>query len=68
MNNDNSSTNTVLIVVILLILVGLGVWWFAGRGPAAAPQEIPDRNDASLNIDLQAPADNGSDGSNPNNP
>lgn len=56
MENNNSSTNTVLLVIILLVLVGVGVWWFTMRSSApATPDEVPARNDAGLNIDVNMP-------------
>lgn len=68
MPNNNSSTNTVLLVIILLVIVGLGVWWFTMRSQPTQTQEVPTRNDAGLNLEINPPADNGSTGSNPNNP
>ena len=71
MQNESSSTNTVLLVIILLIIVGLAVWWLTDRSQQQ-PKELPPRNDAELNIDIEGfmPNDNdaGSSGSNPNNP
>jgi len=60
METNNSSTNTVLLVIILLVLVGVGVWWFTMRTSVPAnPEEVPARNDAGLNIDVNMPEGEG---------
>jgi hypothetical protein len=62
----------VLLVLVSVVIVGCVMWWWISIGDEPTVEDLPVRNDAVLNIDLEnaMPNDNdgGSSGSNPNNP
>jgi hypothetical protein len=65
------SIKQVLLALVFLVIAGCAMWWISDRDENTV-DDLPVRNDAVLNIDLETtmPNDNdgGSSGSNPNNP